>query len=183
MNNITVEKEKLRKKASRQMKIGIALTIFNILMIFTLFTSSNMSDLGVPGAILICLSLLGIGIWKILQSTKNKKVLTLFEAYKIRFTGSEVARDVEYSNIANIMGKNVDIVKKEVDRLIKYKLWEGVYGGESAMRSTMLSKISVECHSCGASLTVDMNNTGKMCEYCGASLADEIYSARYQAEK
>lgn len=101
-------------------------------MILTFFTNMDLANQ--PGTLIFCFSFLGVGVWKILQSIKNK-------------------------------------------------LCEGVYGGKSAMKSTMMSKISVECHSCGASMTVDMNDMKKTCEYCGASLADEISKARYHLDK
>ena len=183
MQNIQTMKEKIGKKARKQMVLGIILCVFNLLMLFTTFTSLDLKEPGVPGAIGLYIILIGIGIWILYQSIKKKQLLVLFESYRVRFTGDELAEKVEYEYIAQQLGKNLNVVKKEVDLLIKNKLWEEVYGGECAIRKTMLSKISVTCHSCGASCTVDMLDTTKKCEYCGESLADEIHNARYQSKQ
>ncbi len=186
-NEMIREREKILNKLSKKgiiyIWIGIVLVLWNSLLVVLSFETSEGEEAYITISVIIFF--LAFVIWGVLltkSGIQKRKGVKIFESYRLKLYGKEDALNINYRAIASHMGKDEPTAKKEVDLLIKLKLWEYVYGGRTAVKhntmNTMTSQVSVTCNSCQGVTSININDLRARCDYCNAPLSDEMYQMR-----
>ncbi len=180
----------VNKKAKTQMTWGVIFIVWNILMISVALTDTELRNQdGSLFTILFCGAFVLLGAWMFYCGISKKKHMEMFNVYCPRLYGQRAAYELNFAEMAKILQRSEDEVRKEVTFFQKHYIWEILYGGEQAVykRENMIEEhnkkqanrlVSVVCESCNASSTVNVNQPGVSCEYCGASLIEEVKKAR-----
>ena len=178
---------KLKKQANVKKIVGIILVAWNTFAIFANLVPTITGDLSVNSYVIwvvLCALFLGLGVILILNAKKLNAIINCFGVYSTMLRGSYEAQTVNYSEITKITGQDLATTMKDVDTLIKYNLWEGVYGGvqyvQDSMKRKLNSHVEVKCDNCGNVTTVHLNSADTRCAYCRNPLTQEIQKALHK---
>ncbi len=189
-HKVNVILNKLKTKGTIQHIIGWPIAFFFVVGGGSVVIEDGIEHFDLFGTLLALFgSLLGFLI--IHWARKNKGVSAIFVKYHTFLHNHRVAMEINYEEIAHIMGEPVDKVTSEVTLLIKHQLWVHVHGGEDAVldreekrrasealknKHEANSTKTVTCDSCLGTTTVNAYSTSPKCQYCGSSLREELRS-------
>ena len=187
MKTSEVTIKKLKKQAKVKKNIGIILVAWNTFAIIANLMPTITGDLSVSSYVvwvMLCAMILGLGVYLILSAKKLSAIINSYSMYSSVLRGSYEAQMVNYAEIAKITGQDLATTMKDVDTLIKYNLWEGVYGGvqyvQDSMKRKLNSHVEVKCDNCGNVTTVHLNSADARCAYCRNPLTQEIQKALHK---
>ncbi len=175
--------EKMNRSAIGNLIVGGIIFVWNVLLMLTSLTIES-DSLSVSIMVLIFFAAWAFWGWHLVsKGLDKKKVIKLFDIYKIKLSGSRDALNLNYDAIASAVGCDTKEAKRMTLLFIKYKLWDDIHGGEFFVaeqnRQEMRKYISVTCTSCQGVTRIDSDELSATCEYCGSPLSDEIRKAIY----
>ncbi|MDO5388005.1 MAG: hypothetical protein Q4F63_02105 [Clostridia bacterium] len=198
MNNSKVTIAVNRTISLIQLIAGIFFVfIFGICTIVYLFDKTISADAG-TSFLICCLVFDALGIWLIICSKKKKKLINTFKTYVIAISNDGSSH---IPDIAASVGTSEDVVRKNLDIMIKKKFFQNAYIDQSANcivissnkavqnvtasnafenksqasknnTSASAEMVTVKCNGCGAVNTIEKGKTGE-CDYCGSVIKGE----------
>lgn len=182
-----------------QMLAGIAIVfLFGLYTIVCLCDKDYLADGGIS-FLIICLIFDVIGVWLIVLSSKKTNLLKEFKKY-VAVVSSDP--DGYIPDIAASLGTSEDIVKKNLELMIKKKYFANAFIDQNSNCIVIASKqnntvstahqpqihatayasspitlqamgmVTVKCKGCGGINTIRKGTTGE-CDYCGSSIKGE----------
>ncbi|WP_313132969.1 hypothetical protein [Anaerocolumna sp.] len=151
---------------------------------------TQIEDSSDMATLLILLAFTGGGVLLIRKGKKKMKFLVTFQDYNARLA-TDTTKSIDL--LASSVGKSVDIVKKDIIKMINMGLFPNTYinqerncivfpqmdfvatGGTNSIRQPVntpsVEFITVKCSGCGATNKISKGTVSE-CEYCGAQISD-----------
>lgn len=199
MNNSKVAIAVNRTISLIQVLVGIFLLfIFGICTIMYLADAESRAELGVAFFI-FCLLFDALGVWLIAKSRKKNKLIKEFKKYVTAISHDPTGY---IPDIAASLGTSEDVVKNNLDLMIKKKFFSNAFidrnsnciviASKQAVQNTTaapnafvnaptastcttapaVEMVTVKCNGCGGINTIAKGQTGE-CDYCGSAIKGE----------
>ena len=167
---------------------------FGTIMYFV--DTESQAELGIA-FLIVCLLFVALGIWLIRCSRKKSKLIKAFKKYVTVISCDPTGY---IPDIAASLGTSEDVVKKNLDLMMKNKFFSNAYidrnsnciviASKQAVQNTMaapnsfanaqatstaapaVEMVTVKCNSCGGITTIAKGQTGE-CDYCGSAIKGE----------
>lgn len=199
MNNSKVAIAVSKTVSLIQMVGGIILVfLFGLCSIMYLTDKEYAADTGI-GFLITCLIITGIGVWLIILSRKKSKLAKEFKKYV-----AVISQDSNgyIPDIAAALGISEDVVKNNIEQMIKKKFFSNAYIDRNSNCIVIASKqavqkattpvnnfanaqavptynaapsvemVTVKCNGCGGINTIAKGQTGE-CDFCGSAIKGE----------
>lgn len=174
-----------RTKAMVQMIGGISLLLFFGLcsVAFADLSRTNGAEYVIP--FLLCLGLTVVGGWLFSMGWKQNQLVRVSDRYADILSDR---KSISLREIGAIMGKDHNVVQKELAKIIHKGYLEKVYIDQGRELVVCLDEngvpmqpmkaaepapkmVIVTCHACGGVTKIPAHSTG-ICDYCGSKIQD-----------